>query len=202
MKNEFKNNPALILIDIQDGFDNPKWGPRNNPDAEKNAGRLLNEWRRLGYPIFHIQHLSRRPDSPLAPTSPGSALKQVVRPEGAEPVITKNVNSAFIGTDLEARLHSLGITQVVLAGITTDHCVSTSTRMAANLGFESFIVRDATFAFDRTSPDGRHWSAEDIHSSALASLHGEFATALTTDEIIDSVSKKTEATGKELVFNK
>jgi hypothetical protein len=69
--------------------------------------------------------------------------------------------------------------------------------MAANLGFESFIARDATFTHDRISPDGRRWSAEDIHSSALASLHGEFATALTVDEIIIALPKQLEQ--RELV---
>ena len=184
MSDSFTHDPALILIDIQQGFDDPCWGSRNNPEAETNAGRLLDAWRKLGYPIFHIQHRSVLPDSPLRAQSPGSALKEIVQPDNGEPVITKNVNSAFIGTDLEARLRKAGIRQVVLAGLTTDHCVSTSTRMAANLGFETFIVSDATATFDRNGPDGRRWSAEDIHSSALASLHDEFATALTTDEVL------------------
>jgi nicotinamidase-related amidase len=188
MNKTFTNNPALILIDIQKGFDDPVYGKRNNPDAEANAGRLLNVWRKFGYPIFHIQHLSVRPSSPLSPSSPGSAIKEVVKPENSEPVITKNVNSAFIGTDLESRLHAAGITQVVLAGITTDHCVSTSTRMAANLGFDSIIAFDATAAFDRAAPDGRQWSAEDIYSAALASLHGEFATGMSTDDILKQLS--------------
>lgn len=187
MSKTFTDKPALILIDIQKGFDDPYFGKRNNPNAEANAARLLSAWRRGGYPVFHIQHLSVNPASPLNPKSAGSAIKDVVRPENSETVITKNVNSAFIGTDLESRLHLAGITQVVLAGITTDHCVSTSTRMAANLGFDSIIASDATAAFARVAPDGRQWSADDIHSSALASLHGEFATALSTDEILASL---------------
>src|ERR1043165_4315746 len=96
--------PALVLIDIQDGFDDPYWGKRNNLDAENNAARLLQEWRQAKLPVFHVQHLSTEPASPLRPDSPGSALKKIVHPVGLEAVITKNVNSAFIGTDLEKRL--------------------------------------------------------------------------------------------------
>jgi len=187
MANSFTRNPALILVDIQQAFDDPSWGTRNNPEAEKNARRLLDAWRKIGLPIFHVQHLSTSPTSLLRPESPGSALKEIVRPENQEPVITKNVNSGFIGTDLEFRLHEAEISQVVILGIATDHCVSTNTRMAANLGFQTFVVSDGTAAFDRVGPDGRHWSADEIHSSALASLHGEFATALTTEEVLAMV---------------
>ena len=196
MANSFTQNPALILVDIQQAFDDPSWGKRNNPDAEKNARRLLDAWRKLGLPIFHVQHLSTSPTSLLRPESPGCALKEIVRPENQEPVITKNVNSGFIGTDLENRLRKAGITQVVILGIATDHCVSTTTRMAANLGFQAFVVSDATVAFDRVAPDGRHWSADDIHSSALASLHGEFATAVTTEDVLEKAS---QARQKQLV---
>src|SRR5437016_3000481 len=97
--NSFSHKPALILIDIQDGFDDPSWGKRNNPQAESNARKLLDAWRKIGYPIFHVQHLSTEDNSPLRPDSPGSALKDIVKPENNEPVIGKNVNSAFIGTD-------------------------------------------------------------------------------------------------------
>src|SRR5271170_1681548 len=93
MSDSFTHNPALILIDIQQGFDEPCWGSRNNPQSETNARHLLDAWRKLGYPIFHIQHLSVLPDSPLRAQSPGSALKEIVRPCNAEPVITKTVNS-------------------------------------------------------------------------------------------------------------
>ena len=189
MNFRFSQSPALILIDIQKGFDEPRWGKRNNPEAENNARRLLDAWRQSGYPIFHIQHLSVNPDSPLSPKAPGSAIKDIVKPVAGEPVITKKVNSAFIGTDLEQRLRSAGITQVVLAGITTDHCVNTSTRMAANLGFEAVFVSDATVAFERLGPDGRHWTPEEIHSAAMASLHGEFAVVLSSKEVIDQVSR-------------
>ena len=137
-------NAALILIDIQKGFDQlDHWGPRNNPDAETNAASLLSAWRETARPIFHVRHCSTSPESPLRPGQPGNETKPEVRPAGQEPVIEKQVNSAFIGTDLETRLRKAGIDTLVIAGLTTAHCVSTTTRMAGNLGFNVFLAADA-----------------------------------------------------------
>ena len=105
-------------------------------------------------------------------------------PIAGEPVLFKSVNSAFIGTDLELRLRAKGDPGLVIVGITTDHCVSTTTRMAGNLGFDSYLVSDATATFERTGPDGRQWTADEMHETALASLSREFATVLKTTEVI------------------
>lgn len=176
---------ALIIVDVQDGLDDPVWGTRNNPDAERNMARLLQAWRTQGRPIFHIQHMSQRPTSPLRPNQPGNAIKRIVAPQGDEPVIQKSVNSAFIGTDLENRLHEQHIQSVVIVGLTTNHCVETTARMASNLGFKTFVVDDATAAHDCKGYDGTHYPAETIHAVSLANLHGEFATVLKTDQLLD-----------------
>lgn len=182
-------NTALIIIDLQDGFnDEAYWGGnRNNPQAEQNTRKVLDTWRALRYPVFHVKHNSVNPKSPLAPGKPGNAIKEIVKPMGDEPVIAKKVNSAFIGTDLEARLKGKGITHVVLAGLQTDHCVSTTARMAANLGFETIVLADATATFDRTSPSGQKFKAETIHEINLTSLHDEFASVLTTEKFLQGV---------------
>src|SRR4051794_2586441 len=140
---------ALILIDIQRGFDSPYWGRRNNPDAEQNAAKLLSAWRESGRPIFHIQHLSSTDGSPLVPDGPGIDFKDEVKPLWHEPVVPKRVNSALIGTDLEARLKQRGINTLVICGLTTNHCVETTTRMAGNMGYEAYLVGDACATFDR-----------------------------------------------------
>lgn len=177
---------ALILIDIQRGFDDPRWGARNNPGAEAAAGRLLARWRAAGAPLVHIRHLSTTPGSPLGP-GPGNAFKPEVTPLPGETIFEKSVNSAFIGTPLEAHLRGLGATRLVVCGLTTPHCVSTTCRMAANLGFGVILAHDACAAFD-TSAD-YSWSnapamqAEAIHASAVSHLHAEFVTARAADEI-------------------
>jgi nicotinamidase-related amidase len=178
------SDAALILIDIQQGFDDPFWGPRNNAGAESNASRLLTAWRQRRMPLVHIQHRSLLPESPLRPGQPGVEFNPLVAPLDGEPVMPKSVNSAFIGTELEAFLRQRGIERVVIAGLTTNHCVETTTRMAGNLGFSPILVEDACATFDRTGPDGTTWPAATIHAVTLANLHDEFATIATTSEVI------------------
>ncbi len=180
----------MLLIDIQQGFDDEVyWGPRNNPDAERNASRLLAAWRDARLPVVHVQHQSVEPNSPLRPDRPGAAFQEIVRPLPDEPVFPKSVNSAFIGTGLEDHFRQQGIEAVVVCGLTTNHCVETSTRMAGNLGFRTWLVDDACATFDRVGPDGRTWPAETVHAVSLASLHGEFATVVSTDEMLQAVSQ-------------
>jgi nicotinamidase-related amidase len=175
--------PALILIDIQKGFSNIEYwgGQRNNPDAEFRAGELLSVWRENDLPVFHVQHCSANPSSPLHETHAGNQFNDLVIPNEWEPIIKKNVNSAFIGTDLQAQLDHAKITTLVIAGLTTDHCISTTARMAGNLGYETFIVAAATATFDKKGINGQIFPAELIHQTALASLDKEFATIITID---------------------
>jgi nicotinamidase-related amidase len=177
-------NAALVIIDVQAGFDDPAFGPRNNPQAEENIARLLDAWRRAGRPIFHVQHLSTQPNSPLRPGQPGCEIKAIVRPLPGEPLIQKRVHSAFIGTDLEEQLRQGSLDTLVITGLTTNHCVSTTARMANNLGFTTYVVADATATFDRAGHDGRLHKAEDVHAIALASLHEEFATVVEADSLL------------------
>ncbi|MBC7919801.1 MAG: cysteine hydrolase [Ferruginibacter sp.] len=183
--------PALLIIDVQQGLDQLAYwgGNRNNPGAEANIGRLLDRWRALGLPVFHVRHDSVNPNSPLYPGKPGNEIKEVVKPMANESVITKSVNSAFIGTDLEQQLRSAGIRQLVMTGLVTDHCVTTTARMAGNLGFEVFVVEDGTATFDRTGPDGETHPAARVHAIHLASLHGEFARIVRTEEVLTPLNE-------------
>lgn len=181
------SDTALLLIDLQQGLDHPRWGERNNPDAERNIAALLAAWRRTHRPVIHVQHMSQEPDSPLRPERPGNAFKPEATPLPGEPVFRKTVNSAFVGTALEAHLRATGIETIVLVGLTTDHCVSTTARMAANLGFTTIVVSDGTATFERTGPDGDHYGAEQMHRCELASLHDEFATVRRTSEILADI---------------
>ena len=180
-----KSHAALLLIDIQQGLDEPRWGARNNPEFERKLTTLLEAWRKAGWPVIHVQHMSQVPGSPLRPELPGNAFKPEAVPRQHEPVFQKTVNSAFIGTELEAHLRREGIQELVMVGLTTDHCVSSSARMAANLGFQVVIVEDATATHERTGPDGVHYSADQIHRLALASLHGEFARVLSAQQVLE-----------------
>ena len=186
------DRPALILIDIQKGFDNIEYwgGQRNNPGAEENTRELLLLWREHHLPVFHIQHCSSNPSSLLHETNIGNEFKDLVKPINNEPVIKKNVNSAFIGTNLKEQLDNAKITKLVIVGLTTDHCVSTTTRMAGNYGFDVFLVADATATFNKKGLDGQNYSAELIHQTALASLNEEFAKVVTTDFLKQNINQK------------
>lgn len=175
---------TLLLIDLQVGFDEPRWGRRNNRFLEQRASELLRAWRTAGRPVVHVRHMSTDPSSPLRPGGPGNAFKPETAPVAGEVVIEKRVNSAFIGTSLEADLRRAGCRGLVIVGLTTNHCVSTTARMAGNLGFATFVVSDATATFDRVGPDGVAHRAEQIHAIALSDLHGEFATVVDSATVL------------------
>ncbi len=175
---------ALLVIDVQKAIDHPKWGRRNNPQAEENIARLLAAWRATGRPTYHIRHDSTFADSPYRPGQPGNDFKPDVAPKPGETVMAKRTNSAFIGTDLEARLKRGGTDTLVIVGVITNNSVEATARMAGNLGFHTYVVSDATATVDKTGLDGRTWPAEDVHALSLANLHGEYAHVADTDEIL------------------
>jgi nicotinamidase-related amidase len=181
------DRPALILIDIQKGFDEQDYwgGQRNNPDAETNAHKLLNFWRNRKLPVFHVKHSSVNPASPLAAGKAGHEIKNEVNPATGEPVTTKNVHSAFIGTDLKQQLENASIQKIVIAGLTTDHCISTTVRMGSDLGFDTYLVYDATATFPKKGIGGKLYPAQLVHDTAIASLIGEFTTVVATQELLD-----------------
>jgi nicotinamidase-related amidase len=176
-------NTALLLIDVQQGFKDSRWGKRNNPTAEQKIEELLNLFRKASLPVIHVQHLSTEATSPLRPGQPGVDFMAPLAPRVGERIFQKKVNSAFIGTNLENHLRSEGIQSLVMVGFTSDHCVSTSARMAANLGFNVFVVSDATVAFERSGVNSTY-PPDIVHEVSLASLRGEFAVIATAAEII------------------
>ncbi len=171
--------PTLILIDVQRAFDAAEWGPRNNPEAEERVADLLAAWRTAGAPIVHVRHTSRSPDGLFRRGTSAHDFKSEATPLPDEPCVDKSVHSAFIGTELEQMLRDAGARDLVIAGLTTDHCCSTTVRHASELGFGAAIVSDATATFDRLG-----LAAELVHEVALASLAGEFADVVTTTEAI------------------
>jgi nicotinamidase-related amidase len=182
--NPLESNAALLVIDMQKGFDDASWGERNNPDAELRVASLLQHWRDATAPVIHVHHWSKRPIDSFWPGAPGSEPKVQAEPRGDEAVYHKRVNSAFIGTTLETDLRQRGITSLVVVGLTTNHCVSTTVRMAGNLGFNTYVVADATATFDRAGADGRPRKAADVHNAALGDLHLEFAEVVDTRTVI------------------
>ena len=188
MKNLFSNQTPLIVIDVQKGFDDPVWGNRNNPQAEDNISSLLKQWRKTSKPVIHVHHCSLEKDSPLREGYSGNEVKEIAKPLQHEITFKKHVNSAFIGTQLESYLNENDFNTIVIVGLTTDHCVSTTTRMAGNLGFQVILISDASATFDRLGADGTHYSAGQIHDIHLASLNEEFCEVYTTQAVLEKIN--------------
>lgn len=179
------DDAVLVVVDVQRGFgDGDYWGERDNPDAESNIAALLAEWRSRERPVVFVRHDSENPSSPLHPDSAGNAFQDVITGE-PDLLVHKSANSSFHGTpDLHAWLQERGATHVVVCGITTNHCCETTARVAGNLGYDTYFVLDATHTFDRTGPDGELVPAATLARITATNLHGEFATVVSTAEVV------------------
>jgi nicotinamidase-related amidase len=175
---------ALLIIDLQKAIDHPSWGRRNNPGAEQNIARLLAHWRSCGMPLYHICHDSTEPNSTYRPGQAGHDFKDEARPLPGETIVAKKTNSAFIGTGLEEKLCAAGHVALVIVGVITNNSVEATARMAGNLGFETYVVSDATFTFGKTDWDGTPRTAEEVHAMSLANLHGEYCIVVTTADVL------------------
>lgn len=175
---------VLILIDQQKAMEDPKWGPRNNPDAERNIARLLAAWRDRDWPIVHVKHDSTTADSPFRPGQPGNDFKPLTAPRPGEIVVAKTVHSAFIGTDLPARLEAMGKPPLVVCGVLLANSVEATVRVAADLGYSVRLPADACWSCDKRDLTGRLWPADDVHHLTLALLDGEYATVTSVDDIL------------------
>ncbi|MET4097025.1 cysteine hydrolase family protein [Arthrobacter sp. UYCu712] len=179
---------ALVIVDAQQGFDDAAyWGPRDNPSCEANIAALLTRWRDTSRPIVFVRHDSTTPSSPLHPDNPGNAFKDIMTGT-PDLLVRKSVNSSFHGTpDLHAWLQENGIEELVVCGITTNHCCETTARVGGNLGYRVFFPLDATHTFDRTAPDGENVAAAALSRITGVNLHGEFATVVTTAGLLEQV---------------
>lgn len=194
MIDEFGDETALLLIDVQQGVDVlDHWGGatgrRNNPNAETNLAALLGAWREHGRSVIFTMHDSQEATSPLKLTLPTGQIKPGLEPRNGEAVIVKSTNGSFFGTDLELRMRRAGIRRIVAAGFFTNMCVETTVRTSGNLGYDTYVCADACATTNRVGPDGRDHDPQLVHDMSIASLHGEFGTAITTHDAVDLLAR-------------
>lgn len=175
--------PVLVVIDVQQGFLDSSWGPSNNPACESNIRHLLTLWRAAQYPVVLVRHDSLVESSPLRPHQAGNQFQDGIDGD-CDLLITKSVNSAFYGTpSLDAWLKHNSYSELVICGITTNHCCETTARMAGNLGYKVTFVLDATRAFDSRTLDGDVVTAEEVYQMTATNLNGEFADVVMTADV-------------------
>lgn len=189
MIGKFDAVTALLLIDVQKGVDvlhhwGGRNGRRNNPQAEANLRMLLDGWREHALPVFYTVHDSQEKLSPLKLALPTGRIKEGLEPRDGEIVVRKDVNSGFIGTNLEVLLQRRQIHRLVVAGFFTNMCVETTVRMGGNLGFDTYLAADACATTNRVGADGVDHDPELVHAMAIASMDGEFCTALKTPDVL------------------
>jgi nicotinamidase-related amidase len=174
----------LLVIDVQDGLDDPQYGERNNAECEDRIAALLDSWRRSRDPVVYTQHFSHRPGSRLSPHDPGSQIKAIVAPRANERVFTKTTNSAFKNADFHAAIAAFGIRELVIAGIATDACVTATAREAKDLGYHVTLIGDASATFSRTGADGTRYPPEAVHQVSLAALAASGMRVCSTETIL------------------
>lgn len=170
---DFAPPPALLVIDAQCGFDDARWGRRNNPEAETAIAALLDAWRARGWPVIHVHQVAGDPKSAFA--GDGARSKAEASPLNDELVVWKASASAFTDTGLDRLLRARGIIRLTVCGFATNAAVEASVRDAAARGFQVEVVADACAAFEKEDRAGRLWRAEEVHTLSLANLDGVYA---------------------------
>ena len=188
-KDFIKKNPTLLLVDIQKAFLEKDYPGliRNNQDAEFICGKILKKWRTLDLPIIHVRHSSSNVNSKLHESNPGFEFNDHVTPLDDEIVVTKNVNSAFIGTGLKSILDKSKTEIIIIVGMTTNHCISTTTRMSGNLGYNTYLISDSTACYNTKAINGEIIDCEVIYKTSLASINKEFATVIDSNELFNLI---------------
>ncbi|HET7365333.1 MAG TPA: cysteine hydrolase family protein [Burkholderiales bacterium] len=175
---------ALLIIDIQsDYFPGGKMELEGAEAAAENAGLALDQFRRLGLPVFHVKHLSTRPGATFfIPGTPGVEIHPRVRARAGERVLEKNFPNSFRGTELDAALKAAGAKELVVAGMMTHMCVDASVRQAADLGYRVTLLGDAC-ATRTQSYGGETIPARHVHAAFLAALNGFYAKVINAREL-------------------
>ena len=202
MIEKFDYTTALLLVDVQKGVNDTAYyggenGRRNNLDAETNILSLLNAWRTSTRKVAFTKHDSIEKKSPLKLGLESGQQLEGMEPQLGDIVVEKSVNSGFIGTSLELELRRAGIQRLVVVGFFTNICVETTVRMSGNMGFDTYLVHDSCATMNSIGHDGTDYDPDLVHNMAIASLHGEFCTAITTKDALHLCTQNANSLNRE-----
>lgn len=175
---------ALIVLDVQKAIDDPRWNSKNNPGYADVIAKLLSEFRARNLPVIHVRHEEANPASSFYVNGPGQPFKDEARPVDGETVIAKQQNCAFVGTSLEKHLHDQSIKRLIFTGVVIHNSMDITIRMAHCLGFENWLVLDATTAIDVTNANGKTFPAQDVFDLYAAVLASEYCHLTNSTDII------------------
>jgi nicotinamidase-related amidase len=180
---------ALLLIDIQnDYFPDGKMELVGSVQAASASARLLAAFRKQHWPLYHIQHISARPNATFfLPGTPGVEIRESVRPLSDEPVITKHFPNSFRDTDLLERLKADDIGSLLICGMMSHMCVEATVRAAFDLGFTCIVTHDAC-ATRELIFNGITVPAGHVHTSSMAGLEAVYAQVKGVDEILENIA--------------
>jgi len=184
---------VLLVIDVQDSFkgDAATWATRNNPSFESNVVKLIGAYRNADLPIVFVLHQNLRADSHFNARSSFYRFMDFVAPRPDEVVLQKTTISAFASTDLARRLTQWQINRLTVTGIQTEQCCETTTRDASDRGYQVDFVTDATLTFAIPHwAGGPELSTDEVVRRTEYALAGRFANIVSTQEVLDSLSKQ------------
>ena len=195
---------AMIVVDMQNDFV-AAGAPLESAAGRAmvpNLQRALACCREQGIPVIYTAHVHRadgcdlgilghappiaRRDA-LVAGSAGAAIFPEIAPRDDEIVISKHRFSAFYGTDLEIILRGLGVTTVVITGVTTENCCHATARDAFFRDFQVVFLSDATATGDYPDLGYGSLSADEVHRTTLVILARDTADVITTETFIDRV---------------
>lgn len=181
-------NPALLIVDMQNDFIHFKNSPVYVPPAKKvipKIVKLLTACRKKKIPIVYAVTSHKKDRSNWAlrdkeynnayciENTPGAKITPEINPQKKEYIIKKRRYSAFFKTSLDRLLKRLKVKRLIVCGVTTSCCVSSTVRDAYFRDYEMVVVSDAVSATHR-----------DLHRAALKYFRENIGLVLKTNEVI------------------
>jgi ureidoacrylate peracid hydrolase len=197
---------AVLVVDVQPFFVGPDLEPtveevlprlRRLLDAARDVGVLRvfirAEFHEERWTTVWEQQFGAKLGERLRPGSPLAAFQPGFEPEDGDPVVIKDCYSSFLRTNLEELLRSRGIETVIVTGLTTDVCVSSTARDAFQLDFHTVVLSDCCAEETRKR-----------HESALETVASVFGRVVDSDHIlsawqVDAIAMKERSISKAFI---
>jgi nicotinamidase-related amidase len=175
----------MLLVDIQNDYFTGGAMPLVGMEAAAGkASGVLQFFRERREPVFHVQHVSKRPGATFfLPGTSGVEIHPAVEPLPAEPVVTKFFPNSFRGTNLQDLLKKEEVGHLVICGAMSHMCIDATARAAFDLGFACTVVEDAC-ATRNLAFKGETVPAWAVHGAFMAALHGIYAEVLSASDLM------------------